>query len=75
MIVPPPELALELALLDVDEPLEPPELELELLLEPQAATASDAASDSATAPIRRVLKVISFNRCAGECPQPPLPRC
>src|SRR5438309_12068837 len=59
-MVPPPlaallELALELVL-----PPDPPELELELLLEPHAATTSEAATASATALIRRFLKVISL---------------
>ena len=62
-MVPPPlaallELALELVL-----PPEPPELELELLLEPHAATTSEAATASATALIRRFLKVILLSWC------------
>ena len=67
-MVPPPlaallELALELVL--PPEPPEPPELELELLLEPHAATTSEAATASATALIRRCLKVISLFRSGG----------
>jgi hypothetical protein len=70
--VPPPELPLDVVLvLALAEPVAPAALELELLLEPQAATTSDAASDKTTTPIRRVLKVISFNRRGGSaCNRP-----
>lgn len=47
---------------ELDDPA-PDELELELeLLEPHAATASDALTNSAIALMRLVLKVISFSR-------------
>jgi hypothetical protein len=48
-------------LLELDEPGEL-ELELdELLLDPQAATTSDAVTTNASTRIRRCLKVISFS--------------
>ncbi len=52
------------------------EVELELdLLEPHAATTSDAATSEATALMRLVLNVISFTRCAGESLRIGLLRC
>jgi hypothetical protein len=57
-----PEPPLDDELLELDEPAEPvePLPELELLLEPQAATPSDAASASTIAVMRLVVNVVSF---------------
>ena len=65
MIVPEPEL------LELDDELEAgalelePELELELL-EPHAATTSEAATARATALMRRIFNFFSFTRCTAE---------
>jgi hypothetical protein len=77
LIVPPAPAALleALELLELLLPPDPPELELELLLEPHAATTSEAAIASATALIRRLLKGLLLVLVSWECLQPLCRRC